>query len=542
MGFTRKVVRLPVCDHAPPSLCDMRNFVTFCESVVGRGEALGKTVVLHDKNGVGRVGVLACALLLRRGLAQTPRQALLLYLRQRTILDDLDAQSGGLEACVRTFRAVDGAEEPIVTGAAARWMTPSMQRFVAYYARAQAAVFVSSAGEAVWALRAVRLVGVHRAAGTGRQGQRQEPEESGIYSPWIRVYSSGRLRCDSRRSSAARSGKAPSGCWEGVGDGVLIGFEPGECQGLRREVRIEVFDHEPGGDRLLCSVWQHLAFMPQGQEGATVPVMLERDQLDSPAAALLPASFRLELQWLRREGGGRVGGPGAGLGVGVAGRQAVGSNAALASLPLAGGTAEERLLQQGLEGRLPPRSEGRAPSGAYATLPSADASLDRLKASQGKTARTGSGAQTPPRPGSVPGAGERGASQGTGGEWRTGAQQLAAARARRQADGAGARARQSGGQESFRSELAATGNGVVSRGSKLKLPTREAPVEAGFGVSADLGHSLAPAPSSRRPLDQNPLQTPESKGTHAKPKPHTPPLAPHTPNPESRASNPNTQA
>jgi hypothetical protein len=76
----------------------------------------------------GRVGVLACALLLHRNVVKTSLEAILFYFRHRTRLESLE--NGGLEACVATFKGPDGGEETLVTGVASLWMTPSMQRYI----------------------------------------------------------------------------------------------------------------------------------------------------------------------------------------------------------------------------------------------------------------------------------------------------------------------------------------------------------------------------------------------------------------------------
>ena len=69
----------PPPDHSPPTLRDIRNFLLLADTGAGCGaggvdvrgrvgesgvSSLGKTLVLHDRSGLGRVGVLACALLL----------------------------------------------------------------------------------------------------------------------------------------------------------------------------------------------------------------------------------------------------------------------------------------------------------------------------------------------------------------------------------------------------------------------------------------------------------------------------------------------
>jgi len=66
-------------DHSPPTLRDIRNFLLLADTKAGCGaggvdargrvgesgvSSSGKTLVLHDRSGLGRVGVLACALLL----------------------------------------------------------------------------------------------------------------------------------------------------------------------------------------------------------------------------------------------------------------------------------------------------------------------------------------------------------------------------------------------------------------------------------------------------------------------------------------------
>jgi hypothetical protein len=132
--FGRNVVRVPIPDHEPPSLRCIRNFIAYVDTMASGsrqaghgGGGSGRAMVLHDKSGVGRVGVLACALLLHRQVVATAREALLLYLRQRTVLDEEgDRGGGGLEGCVRAFKGADGAEELVVTGVASRWITPSM--------------------------------------------------------------------------------------------------------------------------------------------------------------------------------------------------------------------------------------------------------------------------------------------------------------------------------------------------------------------------------------------------------------------------------
>jgi len=63
---------------------------------------------------------------------------------------------------VRVFKGADGGEETLITGPAANWMTPSMQRFVHYYdrARQESRAVANSRSAATWSLLAVRLVGV----------------------------------------------------------------------------------------------------------------------------------------------------------------------------------------------------------------------------------------------------------------------------------------------------------------------------------------------------------------------------------------------
>ena len=364
-----------------------------------------------------------------------------------------------------------------------------MQRFVSYYARAQAPDFVSSAA---WSLLGVCLMNVNATSGNGLQ----ERENPAMHAPWFRVYSAGRLRYDSRRSKTAKSGlaegvatrKAP----EGLEGGIFMRIEPGECNFLRQEVKIEVFDHESTGgvtgDRRVCSVWQHMCYMPPTEEGASFSTQLERDQLDAPAS-FLPPNFQLGLQWLRREGGGK-----GGSGV-VHGSRHLNSMHTSPPPQTGAGVSEESILHQGLGSKPPPTSSGggRLPSGAYARLPSADASLDRLKAAQTQNGTPGS--RTPQSAGGS-------SHSGRGGGGRQG--QVAVP-----FDKTGSNRQPESRQDSFRSELLATGPTSVALS---RLPIREELTATSFDIAAELGHSNVQ--SAQRQLNLDPVRT-SNDATHA---------------------------
>lgn len=249
--FSRKVVRLPVADHAPPTLRDMRNFIALALSATGGEGNQGGTVrwlVVHDKSGLGRAGVLACAWLLHRGQAASAREAVTTFLRQRTVLDTVEAS---------VFGAADGTQEQLVTGVAADWMTPSMQRFVGLFdrARSEPEAMAAQRARAMWSLSRLQLLAVKQHSGKARGS-------NGLSRPWFRVLCGGRVSFDMRRSSRGFG----AGSWSSRG--MTLEPESAECGGMCEEVRVDVFDDETnggvqvGGDRLLCSFWLHMGFLP----------------------------------------------------------------------------------------------------------------------------------------------------------------------------------------------------------------------------------------------------------------------------------------
>jgi hypothetical protein len=190
---------------------------------------------------------------------------------------------------------------------------------------------------------------------------------------------------------------------------------------------------------------------------------------NSPSSSILPQNFRLESQWQRCEGGVWVGAVGGGGGGGES------HNVALFSSPaLKGG---EREGMDFLEDKVAPNASNspavKKVSTAYQTLPSADPGLDKAR-SAFRTPRVRSAAGTGPGGSSGGGGGGVGKTPGS---------------------------RIGGGQDSFSSELLATGLGPPGNTPLSKLPIREGLVTTNFDVAAELGHSTPGRGGSRLNID-----------------------------------------
>eukprot|EP00960_Hanusia_phi_P017484 514549-Hanusia_phi.AAC.2 len=124
------------------------------------GEDKPLSFVLYDSNGLGAAGmsdaclrlsdltcvagVLSCVLLLALGGASSALDALLHFIDQRTIFRVGQAGDPNVVKKFRTLHAAQQevsqdclAEEFVIVGPISRWITPSMQRYLQYFAHAQ---------------------------------------------------------------------------------------------------------------------------------------------------------------------------------------------------------------------------------------------------------------------------------------------------------------------------------------------------------------------------------------------------------------------
>ena len=80
------MTRVPFDDHGPPTLEQLISFTNIAATYLR--ETKGGVVCVHCKGGKGRTGTMIAALLLRKGICDSPEEALNHFARKRTIADE----------------------------------------------------------------------------------------------------------------------------------------------------------------------------------------------------------------------------------------------------------------------------------------------------------------------------------------------------------------------------------------------------------------------------------------------------------------------
>ena len=84
--FHNRVTRVPFDDHGPPTLEQLISFTNIAATYLRQTK--DGVVCVHCKGGKGRTGTMIAALLLRKGICDSPEDALNHFARKRTVADE----------------------------------------------------------------------------------------------------------------------------------------------------------------------------------------------------------------------------------------------------------------------------------------------------------------------------------------------------------------------------------------------------------------------------------------------------------------------
>ncbi|EKX38027.1 hypothetical protein GUITHDRAFT_144522 [Guillardia theta CCMP2712] len=315
--LSRRMIRLPVAGSSPPSmrslLCrllywtdqdarDMRSLFLLHDCMRRRqvgcrwDDSTSPAFVIYDRNGIGAAGrlvlvpracgVMSCVLLLATGAAASALDALLLFIAQRT--NYRPGQAGDPNVIKRfqlqllpqqnvTARE-PLAQEFVIVGPIARWITPSMQRYVQYFFHAQQRhgmnMYTTIRSAPKCRIMALKTFGTSQTANIR------------LHRPWYRIFSNNLLVYDHRKSRSFAEQGLKEDAWT---TNLKVASEAGVL--VEEEVRVELMDSVGMVDRLMLVLHLHSSFIEDAK-------LLEfsKQQLDVGCLSeSLPHDFKLHL-------------------------------------------------------------------------------------------------------------------------------------------------------------------------------------------------------------------------------------------------------